>query len=304
MLMTKPRPEVITPVQPQPSTIGYPSPVATKILMDIASCFPIGGKMGYYHGSQQGGVLETTVVAYSLNDHLIYTQKGLRTDTDGGLSIDLCEADWLEHTIGEVRQVCLLVPYIAHTMPSIAAEPFKSGARLTLASMYTLGCIPQVECVVLGRVEMPEGHYRAQTMAVLEVDAGTFRRLDRRQQARIGTHIPAFVKTAGRAVGQEGALLDFTDLEIKVQLDKGTRPFAPFDRLIVTIDLSGVAGKGQPQQFTFMGKVVRRDRESLVLELVSRLKQNGFCNIELMDRIDLKASLLQHPATDHRPLPG
>ncbi len=303
MLMTKPRPKAFTPVQPQPSIVGHPSPIATRILMDIADCFPIGGKMGYYLGSQQGGMSETTVVAYSLNDHLIYTQKGLYADAPGGLSIDP-ESHWLEHEVGEVQQVCLYVPYIAETIPSIAAEPFKSGARLTLASMYTLGCIPQVECVVRDRVEMAEGHYRAQAMDVLEIDAGTFRRLDRRQHARIGTHIPAFVKTAERAVGQEGTLLDFTDLEVKVQLVKGAKPFAPFDRLIVTIDLSETAGKGQPQQFTFMGKVVRRERESLVLELVGQLKQNGFCNIELMDRIDLKASLLQHPATDHPPLPG
>lgn len=303
MLMTKPRPEVLTPAQPEPSTAGHP-PIAAQTLMDIASCFPIGGKMGYYHGSQQSGMSEITVIAYSLNDHLIYTQKGLHADTHGGSSIDPRASHWLEHAVGEVRQVCLLVPHMAHTIPSIAREPFKSGARLTLVSMYTLGCIPQVECVVLGQIEMTEGHYRDQTMAVLELDAGTFRRLDRRQQARIRTRIPAFVKTAERAVGQEGMLLDFTDLELKVQLVKGAKPFAPFDQLIVTIDLSEVAGRGQPQQFTFMGKVVRRDREYLVLELVSQLKQNGFCEIELMDRIDLKASLLQHPATDHHPLLG
>ena len=62
--------------------------------------------------------------------------------------------------------------------------------------------------------------------------------------------------------------------------------------MIVSLDLPA-----QSRCFVLTGKVLRRDTGHFVIALNGKLKDGQVRDFELIDAFDLKATLLQHPAT-------
>jgi hypothetical protein len=296
------RPEAVPP-PPVP-----PASVSAERLIDLMRCFPIGGKLRYYPEHRKDIVLESIVIAYGVNNQLVYTQNDIQIDADDGSLVFLLDDNWMDRVVREVHQFCLLIPYVAPSQNDLdyvrraALETggyLQRGETLTLMSLCNARGVPHVNCTVRKRVLMKEGYYANHAMVVLELQADTLDHVDQRQQMRLRTHIPVTVKASETAPDLGGTLVDFSESSLRIRLNEGTDPLADRKGLIATIDLSGSAAPGQAQRFVFAGKVLRRDDDCVVLGLTGRLKQNRFRDMELMDSLDLKASLLQHPATEH-----
>jgi hypothetical protein len=280
--------------------------IATAELLELMRCFPIGGKIRYFPEYNKDIVLDSIVLAYSVNDQIIYTQNDIEVDSGEGMLIFLSELNRGRPVVREVETFSLLIPYVAPTQNDLdyirraALETdgyLRRGEGLILMAPCTARGVPHVDCIVKKRVLMKEGYYANHAMAVLETRTSSFKYIDQRRHVRLRTQIPVMVKAAEAAPDCAGTLVDFSESSLRIRLGERAGAIAEKKALIATIDLSKCAARGREQRFVVSGKVVRRDAECVVLNLTGRLKNNRFRELESMDALDLKVSLLQHPAT-------
>lgn len=201
----------------------------------------------------------------------------------------------------EVKSFCLLIPYMGGAEGDldydrrVALETggyLQRGEVLTLMSLCNTRGVPHVNSLVRKRVLLKDGYYANHAVVVLEIQADSLNHIDQRQQMRVRTAVPVAIHLAEEGPTFDGLLVDFTECSLKLRLDDAAGLIGERRNLVVTIDLPA-----QGRKFVLAGRVLRRDGDYLVLSLSSRLKDTRFRDIELMDALDLKATLLQHPST-------
>ncbi len=276
-------------------------PIDPERLAELMRCFPISGKIRYYPEHRKDIVLESIVIAYGINNQLIYTQHDIRVDSDTGKPVVTVEDDWKDRRMREVRSFCLLIPYVGGMEGDldydrrVALETggfLQRGEVLTLMSLCNTRGVPHVNSVVRKRTLLKDGYYANHAVVVLEVQPETLNHIDQRQQMRVRTAIPVSLQSADEAPPFTAMMVDFTESSLKLRLDPSADPVAERKNLIITIDLPAHGRK-----FILGGRPLRRDGDYLVISLTSRFRDSRFRDIELMDALDLKATLLQHPST-------
>lgn len=270
-------------------------------LAETMRCFPISGKIRYYPEHRKDIVLESIVIAYGIDHRLVYTQHDIRIDEDSGAPVFTIDDDWKDRRMREVRSFCLLIPYVGGTEGDldydrrVALESggfLHRGEVLTLMSLSNARGVPHVNCVVRKRAVLKNGYYANHAVVVLEVQTDTLNHIDQRQQMRVRTAIPVVLQTADDSPPCPAMMVDFTESSMKLKLDPAAGAVAERRNVVVTIDLPAHGRK-----FILGGRTLRRDGDYLVISLLSRFRDSRFRDIELMDALDLKATLLQHPST-------
>lgn len=275
-------------------------PIAPERLIELMRCFPIGGRIRYYPEHRKDIVLESIIIAYGIDSHLVYSQHDIHLDADNGTLVFLIDDNWKDRTVREVYRFCALIPYAGAMEGDLdydrraaldAGGFLQRGERLTLMSLSNTRGVPHVNTQVRKRVLLKEGYYANHAVVVLEMEHDTLNHVDQRQQMRVRTCIPVSVQSAEGAPAQPGTLVDFTESALKIKLGDGIE-LQERKGLIVTIHVPE-----RHRTFVLAGKVLRRDAECVVLALTAQLKDNRFRDVEVLDALDLKATLLQHPAT-------
>ena len=90
-------------------------------------------------------------------------------------------------------------------------------------------------------------------------------------------------------------LVDFSESCVRIKGDKESQFFTKLfenQNIVLHINL-----ERHQHHFVFRGKVLRRDDEFIVLELVAINKQGKFTGLSMLDVFEFKATLLQHPET-------
>ncbi len=275
--------------------------IDSERLIEMMRCFPISGKIRYFPEHRKDIVLESIVIAYGINNHLIYTQHDIEVDADNGAPIFMLDDNWKDRRVRDVRSFCLLIPFMGGAEGDldydrrVALETggyLQRGEVLTLMSLCNSRGVPHVNSTVRKRVMLKEGYYANHAVVVLETRPETLNHIDQRQQMRVRTAIPVSLHLADEGPVFDCLLVDFTECSLKLRLDGAAGLIGERRNLVVTIDLPA-----QGRKFVLAGRVLRRDGDFFVLSLSSRLKDTRFRDIELMDALDLKATLLQHPST-------
>jgi hypothetical protein len=285
---------------PRAEDIGQP--IDPERLAELMRCFPISGKIRYFPEHRKDIVLESIVIAYGIDHRLIYTQHEIHIDDDGGRPVVMVDDDWKDRRIREVQSFCLLIPFAGGGMKGdldydrrVALETggfLQRGETLTLMSLGNARGVPHVRSLVRKRTLLKTGYYANHAVVVLEVQPETLNHIDQRQQMRVRTAIPVTLQSTDEAPPCSAMMVDFTESSMKLRLDPSAQALAERRNLIVTIDLPAHGRK-----FILGGKPLRRDGEYLVISLASRFRDSRFRDIELMDALDLKATLLQHTST-------
>lgn len=288
------------PVVP-PSAPVAEKPIDPERLAELMRCFPISGKIRFYPEHRKDIVLESIVIAYGIDKQLIYTQHDIRVDSDTGKPVVTVDDDWKDRRMREVRSFCLLIPYVGGMEGDldydrrVALESggfLQRGEVLTLMSLSNARGVPHVNCLVRKRTLLRDGYYANHAVVVLEIQSETLNHIDQRQQMRVRTAIPVTLQSSDDMPPVTAMMVDFTETSLKLRLGPSTDPVAERKNLIITIDLPAHGRK-----FIFGGRPLRSDGDYLVLSLTSRFRDSRFRDIELMDALDLKATLLQHPST-------
>jgi hypothetical protein len=272
-------------------------------LIELMRCFPIGSKFRYYPEYHKEITFESIIIAYAINNRLIYTQRDIHVDVERDAPVFILEDDHKNGAVREVRHFSLLIPDVstgdARDYRRQADTPkngrFRRGDILTLLSLYNEKGVPQVNVQVRKHMAMREGYYATHIVTQLDVLLDSLNHIDQRQQRRVKTSIPASVQFSEESPHYPCTLVDFTETALKVRLDEsstGVVPLIERRNMIVTIDLPA-----QSRRFVLTGKVLRRDTGHFVIALGGKIKDGQPRDFELIDAFDLKATLLQHPAT-------
>lgn len=274
------------------------------LLVELMRSFPIGGKIRYFPHNQKEMALESIVIAYGMNEHLVYTQNDIRSQTDGDDTFFVLDDDWTDEVVRKVDSFCLLIPYIVGNDGSLdyaskAAvhdwNPFQRGEPLGLMSLVTDQGVPHVDSVVRKRMTLRDGYYANHTVVVLEVDPATLQLIDQRQHRRLRTMLP--IEMTGKENGEacDAVLVDYSEYHAKIEFDM-TSSLAGLVETAKHLYITIPANK-HGRSFQLKGKVFRRGDGYVVLEFIGMLKGRQFMALEVLDVLELKANILQHPAT-------
>ena len=114
-------------------------------------------------------------------------------------------------------------------------------------------------------------------------------------QCRVYTHIPASLSPTAESAGTTCSVQDFSERFLRLAVDT-SQPWleeaGEGTRLFVTIH---VPGRDEP--FRLACNLHRLGEAYLVLALTAIYKDRRFQNMDLIDELDLKTTLLHHPET-------
>ena len=145
-------------------------------LVELMQCFPIGGKVRYYPEDDDDLALDTIVIAYGINDHLVYTQNDIRSEMDGQEHIFLIDDNWRDLVVRKVNSFCLLIPFILDDRNDLSyprkvellnETRFARGRDLTLISLRGDKGVPHLRTFVRKRLIMKDGYYANHPVAFL-----------------------------------------------------------------------------------------------------------------------------------------
>ena len=276
-------------------------------LLEVAEVmrhFPIGGKIRYYPDYRPDVTMDSIIIAYGLNNHLVYTQRDIRLDeaSETGPRFVL-DDDWRDRPIAHVHRFCIVIPDIGgieHCLDYDTRANLRNGGelqrgdQLTLMSLFSRQGLPHVDTMVRKRVTLKEGYYANHSVIVLEVDPTTLKLVDQRRHRRIRTNLPVTVAVSGCHDPFSARLVDFSEYSLRMNCDQDLLSLAGLGsrKIYVRIDIPTIG-----RHFDLQGRLVRCDEEDLVLGLTHMRVGEEFEEIGLLSALDIKASLLQHPET-------
>jgi len=274
-------------------------------IVEIMKYFPIGGKIRYYPEFRKDVVLESIIIAYGINQYLVYSQNDIHIQQQpDGEPAFLLDDDWQDVPVREINSFCFVLPEIgdmekaldyASRVAMVKGGWFMRGERFTLMSLFANKGVPHVDAEMRKRVLLKEGYYANHSVFVLEVLPDSLTHIDQRQQHRLSTRIPLSLYLTEDSKPYDCLLVDFSECSFKIQTDHHPILLSLLEKkktLIVSLDLPV-----QMRTFILKGRILRRADDHVVISIVSRLVEGQFEHLDLLGAIDLKASLLQHPET-------
>lgn len=273
-------------------------------LVELMQCFPIGGKVRYYPEDDAELALDTIVIAYGINDHLVYTQNDIRSEINDQEQIFLLDDNWRDLVVRKVHSFCLLIPNILDDRNDLSyprkvellnETRFARGRDLTLISLRGDRGVPHLRTYVRKRLIMKDGYYANHPVVVLETQPNSLTLVDQRQERRLHTAAAATLKVLGGEESCPCTLVDFSESFARVRGDVDGTVFQLF-YVGQTLGMSIDIGR-HTRPLNIEGKVIRRDDEYLVLEFINIERKGRMVPFTMMDVFEFKATLLQHPET-------
>ncbi len=263
--------------------------------------FYVGAKLQYYPEYQKNIVLDSVVIAYAINDLLVYSTTDLRCDDSNGILEFFDQTQ--KRVFKKITSFRIVLPVFSQSEAKLdyirREELLKIGGLvkgnvITLMAEQSGGQVPVLETIVEKRILLKEGFYANQTVALLEVDAATLMLSDQRAHLRLKTNIPTTIQVSKRG---EYALLsctmiDFSDRSLRLQIGaENVAEGMPKEggKLIVSFNLPG-----QSEYISLLGEVFRIEAGAIVVMLTGFVKGGQSIELGQIEMLKIKANLLQH----------
>lgn len=290
-----------------PAPAGWPVSAVEELLR----LFPIGSRVLYFPELKRELRLESIILGCSLNNkHFVYSPQELVAQKNGEETV-LCVANGEQYTpLPEVQSFHFLVPHQSRVEIDYRPEQgeesetrftqstindFERHNLITLVSYSPYGRVPHLETLVRGTSTLTKGYYANQKIAVLDPIPHSLTYLDKRRHQRVHTRIALTLRASAQSPAQACTLEDFSERFLRIRLPETPTPgdeFSAGRRLVLKLDLDA-----QGRSFVLQGTVFRQTQGAVVVELQGILKEGRFASLHLVDELDLKATLLQHPET-------
>ena len=267
--------------------------------------FPVGAKVQYYPEYKKNIVLDSVVIAYAINDTVVYSTAGLTCDESSGV-LEFSDQNQ-KLVFKQITNFRIILPVFSQSetkLDYIRREELLKVGGLVMGNVITLmgqqvnGQVPVLETIVAKRTMLKDGFYANQTVALLDIDATTLMLSDQRAHLRLRTKIPATIQVSKRG---EYALLnctmiDFSDRSLRLQVDGEFADEAmPREggKLIVSFNLPG-----QSEYISLMGEVFRIEGDAIVVMLTGFVEAGQSVELGQIEILKIKANLLQHTSTN------
>lgn len=297
-----------------PGAAGRTALSATSVALVIKH-FPIGTRLQYFAEYQKSSKNETIVVAYSINDHLIYSQKDIQAITRDGRRGFVATVQGTPVFFDRVSSFHILVPRIIRRVVGLAHPHHKgAGAPQTLQEQevndfvrgnsitmimrndQTRGIIQLDTMVKRSTVVLKEGLYPNKPLVVLEPLLDTFECIDIRAMARFDTEIPTEIFIAKEEKPQACLIQDFSEKFIRIQVEEPQQHALKATTIGQEVVLK-VVPELQGQRLVIQGRVFRKRHNNMVISMDKLMKNGQFHTLDALDEIYIKSAMLDHPKT-------
>jgi hypothetical protein len=263
--------------------------------------FPIGRKIRYFPEFQRDIVFQTIVVAYRVNEHLIYSRDGIRCDAGGLPAAFVWDAQQRPLEPEHVTRFQLMVPDTSDMERSLdyirranlgRAGQFVRGNAITLIAETCQRGVPSLDTQVDGRIALKDGPYLDSQMILLRPDFETLRIADQRQKARVSSDMAARLFVKPDAPPAACVLADFSDVSLRLKPGPSHPPLPVLkanEKVVVELDF----GDGI-RIYRLRGVVFRSSADFCVVRLRQLWKDGQFVPIQTIDVLEIKTGLLNH----------
>ena len=286
-----------------PSASVVDEPLELPKINDLIQHFPIGEKVRYYPEYQKDGALDTLILGYGINGFCVYAPQEIRSTPS---VLRLFTGD--EHKlITELESFSLLIPFNpdddnkrdydrrAELGPRGA---FRRRNTITLVANGDDGVLSHLDTRVRRIVPVEEGIYTGHQVVILDVIPSTLSFTDQRRHYRVHTRLPATLHLRDGG-SYPCTLLDFSEKSVQLEFDEADmseelQDLSEFRRLTLGFDLGN---ERQPKHFELDGSLYRRSGRRMVMKLLGIYRDGKQEELGLVDVLEIKSSLLKHPAT-------
>ncbi len=287
------------------STKAVKEPLAIAKLTELFRYFPLGEKIRYYPEYQKEGALETIVLGYSVNGQFVFSPVDIGCQQDAERDVLRLTVDGQAHLVQEVESFSLLIPFnqedenkrdYGRRAELGPRGPFRRRNTITLLACSIGGTLSQLDTEVNKVLPLTDGIYAGHEVVVLDVLPGSLKLTDQRQHYRLQTELPASLSIRDGETHQ-CTLLDLSEGSVRLQFTEITADImalTEFRRLKLSFNVD-VDGKGKA--YALDGVMYRKTDDRLVMKLQGIYKDGKVMPLGLVDILDIKANLVQHPAT-------
>jgi hypothetical protein len=277
-------------------------------LIELIRYFPLGEKLRYYPEFQKDAALDTLILGYGINDQFVFSPLGIKHQQEGDhVSLHLL-LDGVEQAVERVSGFSLLIPFnrdddnkrdYQRRAELGPRGPFRRHNTITLQACSRGGIISSLDTVVRKILPLKDGIYAGHDVVILDALPDSMSLSDQRQHYRLKTDLPATLSLRDGDT-YSCTLLDFSEESVQLRFAESNEELAGLSewrRLTLQLD---VGNGGQSKLFTLDGTMYRKTGDCMVMKLQGIYKDGNLVNLGLVDILDIKASLLQHPATQRR----
>jgi len=280
-------------------------PLSIAGLTELFRYFPLGEKIRYYPEYQKEGALETIVLGYSVNGQFVFSPIDIGYQQDVERDVLRLTIEGQERLVPEVERFSLLIPFnqedenkrdYGRRAELGPRGPFRRRNIITLLASSTGGTLSHLDTEVNRVLPLTDGIYAGHEVVVLDVLPSSLTLTDQRQHYRLQTELPASLSIRDGET-HECTLLDFSEGSVRLQFAEVTADImalTEFRRLKLSFNVE-TADKGKT--YALEGVMYRKTDNRLVMKLQGIYKDGKVEPLGLVDILDIKASLFQHPAT-------
>jgi hypothetical protein len=264
-----------------------------KVLIEF---FPIGRKLRYYPEFNKDIVLDTLIVAYSINDHFLYSMDLVETDQDdlpvafrincGKTRLPAGRANF-QLLVPDTSDLEMKLDYMRRAQISRHGQ-FSVGNNISLISNAGMKGISTLDTEVAKQLVLRDGPYAHRNMILLTPEFDTLSVSDQRKKPRTRINVPATLLVPEEAYSGPCTIIDVSDAELRLRWG-GHGPNLR-EGGVMNLDLY----LGKEQRYLITGLVFRRTVGTCVVKLKGQTREERFHPFSSLDLLELKAGLLNY----------
>lgn len=300
--------ETTAPVKHE-GRIGHGSigsePIQLARFTEFLRYFPPGERVRYYPQHQKDAALETIVLGYGVNNQFIYSPIDIRCQTDGERDVLHLTVDGHEVLIREIDKFSFLIPLnrdddkrrdYEHKAQLGPEGAFSIHNTITLVACSSGGTLSYVDTIVRKIYSLDSGIYAGNEVVLLDVLPKSLHLTDQRQHYRLQTEVPATL-TVSEGNSHACVINDLSEESVRLTFNKYDEELASLSESSKLMLHMNLGNDSRPKEYMLDGVMYRKTENNLVMKLQGIYKNGSLQSIGLVDVLDLKANLLQHPAT-------
>ena len=288
-----------TEAQPQSS-------VTPEDVVKYLKYFPIGTRLQYYPEFSENIRFDTFILAYAFDEILVYANSSISFSKAENESKLLITMETGEQQTSDLDSFHFIVPRVTrseiHYSGSAGDDSvqrpindFTRGNTITLINKMMNGKVSRMDTAVTRSAVLTGGCYAKRHAAYLQPSPETFEMFDKREYARVYTNIPASLAEAPGSETHSCMIVDYSEGYLRVYLDHCDPLWTNLSRgsqMIVSFDLPH-----KSEAIMLKATALRIQGDQIVFKLTSILRGKQFKELDFIDKLELKASFLEHPST-------
>lgn len=269
-------------------------PLDKALLCAVIAYFPIGNRARYYPEYKEELTLNSLILAYLINGHIVYSNADITCNKDNG-TIEL-----KGKPIDTIESFSILMPISTPGESKLDYERKKSlgqssgftrGNTITLLGPQVGGQVPTIDTVVQKFYRFRDGVYTGEQAVVLTIDPKLLTLEDQRKHIRLETAIPVKMKCTHFSDSYNCMMADISERSVRVaclHLNLSSEEYEPGKMVTLTFELPDCS-----ETRIIRGTIMRNETDALVVTLNTIMRGKKFEKLKPIDIMEIKAKLLQ-----------